>query len=62
MSEEPNGLPKPCVYCGCTLIAIGRDNFNRVYRICVNCNARGPLADTVQEASEAWNHRAIEKE
>jgi len=57
MSEEPNGLPKPCAHCGCTLIAIGRDKFNRAYRICVNRNARGPICDTGREASEAWNRR-----
>jgi len=53
MSEKP----KPCVKCKCNLIALGRDKLGRVYRICVNCDAKGPICDTVREASEAWNKR-----
>ena len=48
---------KPCVHCGCTFIAIGRNKISRVYRICVNCDARGPLADSVKEATDVWNKR-----
>ena len=49
---------KPCPFnCGNTLIAIGRDSTNKVYMICTNCDARGPIAYTVDEAKELWNRR-----
>jgi len=51
---------KPCPFnCGCDLIAIGGDNDRRrVYMICTNCDARGPIAVTIDEAKELWNRRA----
>ena len=50
---------KPCPFnCGCNLIAIGRDSAHKIYMVCVNCDARGPLAYTEDEAEELWNRRA----
>jgi len=48
---------KSCPFCKGTLIAIGRDKISRVYMICVNCDARGPLAGSEKEATMAWNRR-----
>ena len=45
-----------CPVCGGELTGVVRTK-TFIYRACVNCGARGPEAESVEDANKLWNQR-----
>jgi Lar family restriction alleviation protein len=62
MSDEPPLID--CPFCGAcdrpTVFPEVLGKINKIWYVrCVGCHARGPIKQTMEEACEAWNIRAI---
>ncbi len=50
---------KNCPFCGCDSIPLGRlGKDDQLYRVCINCDAKGPMRHTKKNATKAWNRRS----
>lgn len=49
--------PKPCPFCGCTTAEEIDGLTNGWYAMCVQCQAKGPFAETQADALATWNTR-----
>jgi transcription elongation factor Elf1 len=59
--KEKGVLPwiefKPCPFCKNYDCVVDKTSMH-YYVICLKCEARGPLSDTVEEAKTAWSNRS----
>ncbi len=62
-SPVERGVIKPCPFCGSDCVNDTTDpkpdEFDKYYWVCPDCVACGPIGDSVSEATEAWDKRAI---